>query len=198
MSEEDEGYRELKWKTARHEKEIIKTKLRGVRTQQMFNYYSCKKNYHNSRLLYNKNMISKNKLVINILNRLKYVRISLFFRFHSSNNCWTILILLRRGVSTAYVSIVNTSVPMNSFDWHDISKSIEIQRLDGIFNTLFSKSFLGKQFFSSQAFSIKNCGGTFGRIFLCLRKSQLKAFAKWARLWQVPSLGKFCWDTEVH
>ena len=124
MSEEDEGYRELKWKTARHEKEVIKTKLRGLRTQQMFNYYSCKKNYHNSRLLYNKNMISKNKLVINILNRLKYVRISLFL-FHSSNNCWTILILLRRGVSTSYVSIVNTSVPMNSFDWHDISKSIK-------------------------------------------------------------------------
>lgn len=43
MSEEDESYRELKRKTARHEKEIIKTKLRGIRTQQMFNYYSCKK-----------------------------------------------------------------------------------------------------------------------------------------------------------
>lgn len=39
MSEEDESYRELKRKTARHEKEIIKTKLRGLRTQQMFNYY---------------------------------------------------------------------------------------------------------------------------------------------------------------
>ena len=89
MSEEDESYRELKWKTVRHEKEIIKTKLRGLRTQQMFNYYSCKKNYHNSRLLYNKNMISKNKLVINILNRLKYVRISLFsisFLYQLLNN----------------------------------------------------------------------------------------------------------------
>ena len=31
MSEEDEGYRELKWKTARHEKEVIKTKANGTK-----------------------------------------------------------------------------------------------------------------------------------------------------------------------